>query len=75
MIPVGLAAAHAAFHAWRNSLDPNGPTPLGQLGDDDLADAYRVLSSLAKDVEDAHSAVRDVLVRRLMATNKAAGRA
>lgn len=68
MIPAGLAASHAAFHAWRNSIDPTGATPLRQLNDEDLGDVYRVLSNLTRDVTHAHDVVRDLFVRRLMAT-------
>lgn len=72
MIPAGLTAAHAAFHTWRTGIaDPTGPGRLQSLNDEDLGDVYRVLSSLAKDVEDAHGLARDLLVRRLMATKDA----
>lgn len=73
MIPAGLSAAHAALNAWKHSVEEGGPNPLRQLNDEDLGDVYRVLSSLAHDVDDAHGAARDLLVRRLMATKAAGG--
>lgn len=75
MIPPALSAAHAAVHTWRTGIaDTTGPGRLQDLSDEDLGDTYRVLSSLAKDIEDVHAITRDLLVRRLMATKGSTGK-
>lgn len=71
MIPAGLAAAHAALHAWKHNVEEGGPNPLRQLNDEDLGDVYRVLSAMARDVEETYDVTRDLFVRRLMATRTA----
>lgn len=62
MISAGLAATQVAFRAWTAATD------FGRLDDEELGDAYRALSALLRDVEDAHAKARHLMVRRIMAT-------
>lgn len=60
MIPVGLAAVHEAFAAFRRVWEPR----LGSLHDEDLAEIDGAILRLTRDVEQFRAATRTELAHR-----------